>query len=138
VWICHNTGIESSLTRVDPRTGKILDETLLPGSADGMALGGGNVWVSDSSNDELVRIDPATGSIAAHFHVGRDPRGIEVDSDGGVWVILSGEGESGVLAKVDPSTRIVVARIPLTEINPFPVTLVQRSVVFGFDSIWIA
>jgi serine/threonine protein kinase/streptogramin lyase len=137
VWVRHNTGTESSVSRVDPRTGTVLDETVLPGSADGLAVGGGNVWISDSSNDELVRIDPLTGSIAAHFEVGRAPRGVLVDGEGGLWVNLTGEGEGGVLAKVDPTVGTVVARIPLRAVDP-PVRQRQASLVFGFDSVWVA
>ncbi|MFN2590197.1 MAG: protein kinase [Actinomycetota bacterium] len=138
VWIRHNTGIESSISRVDPGSGELLDETVLPGSADGLALGSGSVWVSDSSSDELVRIDPVTGSIAAHFEVGVDPRAVVIAEDGSVWVNLTGEGAHGIIAEVDPATRAVVERINLGETHPFPVRLAHPTAVVGFGSIWVA
>jgi streptogramin lyase len=136
VWVRHNTGIESFLTRMDPRTGLVLETITVPGGADGFAFGGGSVWISDSSNDEVVEIDPASNTIADQFDVGVDPQAIVVDDDGGVWVNLTGEA---TLVKVDPATGEVVRRVPLGGIGGVAGIPTSRSgLAFGFGSVWVA
>ena len=55
----------------------------------GIAVAGdGALLVSDTDNDRLRRIDPATGVITAFAQVG-SPRGIDVAADGTIYVIDS-------------------------------------------------
>jgi streptogramin lyase len=142
VWVRHNTGTESFLTRMDPTTGRVLETIPVPGSADGFAFGGGSVWVSDSTNDDVVEIDPVSNSIVDHFDVGVDPGAVVVDDAGGVWVNLTGERTddgTGVLAKVDPLTGEVVNRIPLGGAGGiFGAPTSRTGLLFAFDSVWVA
>ena len=43
---------------------------------DGIAVGAGGVWVADSRDDAVVRIDPDTRSVTATIPVGRSPAGL--------------------------------------------------------------
>ena len=57
----------------------------------GIAVGGGGVWVVDSLDDAVVRIDPDTRSVTATIRVGRSPAGVAFGA-GSVWVANSGDG----------------------------------------------
>jgi DNA-binding beta-propeller fold protein YncE len=122
---------------MDPRTGLVLETITVPGGADGFAFGGGSVWISDSSNDEVVEIDPASNTIAHQFEVGVDPQAIVVDDDGGVWVNLTGET---TLVKVDPATGQVVRRVPLGGTGGVAgnIPTSRSGLAFGFGSVWVA
>jgi peptide/nickel transport system substrate-binding protein len=65
-----------------------------------IAVGDGGVWVVDSHNETVVRIDPDTGSVAAIIHVGRSPAGVAVGG-GSVWVANSGDG---TVTRINPTT----------------------------------
>ena len=53
----------------------------------GVAYGNGSIWVANSGDGTVSRIDPATGRIAATISVGGSPNGI-VAADGEIWVTV--------------------------------------------------
>jgi class 3 adenylate cyclase/streptogramin lyase len=105
VWL----GGETSVTRLDPDTGRTRTQPLALGPSESMAveIGPGVVWFAASSQPTLLRIDPRTLRFSM-FEVGRGPSAIAV-SDDGVWVANSLDG---TVSRVDPDTG-TVARIPL-------------------------
>jgi predicted Ser/Thr protein kinase/streptogramin lyase len=141
IWVRHNAARESFLTRVDPESGATLAEITLPGSADGLAFGSGSVWVSDATADELLRIDPDTNTIGAHFAVGTDPKAVVIDAAGGVWVHLTGEetpAGPGKVVRIDPVTDEVLAEVPIGGYDAIGGVPTRRNgMVFGFGSIWV-
>jgi outer membrane protein assembly factor BamB len=81
---------------------------------DSVAVGAGGVWVTNRLGDELWRLDPSTGRIAARIPVDGSPVDVAV-TDEGVWVVHTsddpdhhGAGGSS-LVRVDPRTNTVVA-----------------------------
>ncbi|HJP65636.1 MAG TPA: protein kinase [Actinomycetota bacterium] len=131
VWIRSN-GAVASLIRVDPATERVVAHVQLPGGADGFAVGGGSVWVTDSTNDTLIKFDPASNSISRTIPVGPNPQGITVDPGGAVWVYNSGDGtvwEVTGAGNVAAKIELPVARTGTS--------LPRRSLVAGFDSIWV-
>ena len=64
-----------------------------------IALGAGAVWVADSLDDAVVRIDPATRAVTTTIPVGRRPSGVAVGA-GSVWVANSGDG---TVTRIDPA-----------------------------------
>jgi len=138
VWVAvsNNDGsFGGSILRIDPETGEtvatITVESVptweLGGGA--MAVGDGSLWVTggieapggpDSpgggSDATLIRIDPITNEVVDTIILGGSV-GADVAVDGsGVWVLLFGDERVDhrmEVVRIDPSTREVVARIPL-------------------------
>ncbi len=90
--------------------GAVILETVGVGNGPtGIAFGDGSVWVANSLDGTVSRIDPATNRVTATIPVGEGPDGIAVGS-GAVWV--SGEF-SEEIARIDPVENRVVERIPI-------------------------
>ena len=88
----------NNVTRIDP-TG--LQTPIVVGNGpNGIAVGEGGVWVADSLDNTLVRIDPTTRSVTTTIAVGRSPTGVAVGA-GSVWVADSGDG---TVTRIDPRT----------------------------------
>jgi YVTN family beta-propeller protein len=58
------------------------------------------VWVVDSLDDAVKRIDPGTQSVMATIPVGRSPAGVAFGT-GSVWVANCGDG---TVSRIDPKT----------------------------------
>ncbi|MEA2159958.1 MAG: hypothetical protein QOD66_2338 [Solirubrobacteraceae bacterium] len=121
VWVAPSSG---ELTRLDPRTGRIVQHVDPSVGPAGVDLGVGAVWVSDSNADTVTRVDP-TG-LLTHITVGHGPSGIAV-GDGGVWVADTGDDS---IVRIDPSTRAVAEVISVGR-SPTGVAL-------GAGSLWVA
>jgi YVTN family beta-propeller protein len=65
------------------------------------------VWVVDSLDDTVKRIDPAAQSVVTTIPVGVSPAGVAV-GDGSVWVANSGDG---TISRIDLRTNDVSATI---------------------------
>jgi YVTN family beta-propeller protein len=96
------------------------------GRPNGVAFGAGAVWVTDSADDLLSRINPATHAIVDQIPVGRGPAGVAVGG-GEVWVANELDG---TVSEVNPGAGRQVAVIPVG-IGP-------SAVAFGFGSVWVA
>jgi YVTN family beta-propeller protein len=78
------------------------------GKAPGAVLvAEGSVWVANSGDDTVSRIDPATNRVIATIHVGGHPGRLTADS-GAVWVV-TGEG----LQRIDPASNRAVQTLRL-------------------------
>ncbi len=87
-----------------------MTDTIPLGNGPGpIAVGEGAVWVANSRDDTVSRIDPATRSPEAEIPVGRLPSGIAVGA-GSVWVANS---LSGSVSRIDPRTNRVTETIDL-------------------------
>jgi YVTN family beta-propeller protein len=82
--------------------------TIRVGDAPGaVAVDGSSVWVANSGDGTVSRIDAATNQVIATIDVGGRPTHLTADSDG-VWV-TNPEG----LQRIDPATNQVVQTLPL-------------------------
>jgi YVTN family beta-propeller protein len=106
----------STLTRIDDPAGGATTSVRIapakpcpafPASCGEAAAGDGGVWVSVVPDDVVVRVDPATDTVAATIPVGRQPEGIAV-TPGAVWVANRGDPS---VSRIDPATNQVVATI---------------------------
>ena len=91
-----------------------------------MVLGDGAVWVTSSSRDTVLRIDPAT-SKAKPIRVGNGPGGIAFGADR-VWVT---NGLDGTVSAIDPQTNEVATR--RLGFRPAAVTVVAEQ-----RAVWVA
>jgi YVTN family beta-propeller protein len=96
------------------------------GRPSGVASGVGAVWVTDSADDQLLRVDPA-GQVDDRISVGRGPAGVAV-GDGQVWVANQLDG---TVSEVNPGAGVAVG-------PAIPVGIGPSAVAFGFGSVWVA
>jgi peptide/nickel transport system substrate-binding protein len=86
------------VTRLDPRSGRVVESISVGHAPSALAVGEGAVWVVDRYDGTLARIDPAKNSVAWSLGVGHDPTAVAV-GEGAVWVA---GGEDATVARVDP------------------------------------
>jgi YVTN family beta-propeller protein len=103
VWVV--TTRDRTVRSFDTRTGDPGKPVKLRLAPDQVALGDGAVWVTSSSSDTVLRINPAT-SKAKEIRVGNGPSGIAFGADR-VWVANS---KDGTVSVIDPQTNLVATR----------------------------
>ena len=119
------------MLRVDPATGRVLARRPLPwwllgSEGQGLAVGGGFVWVTNAGGAHVYRIDFRTGKTrTARFgsFVSRPAFGF-----GRLW-LCSWDGDHGLMVRVDPRTL----RNEL-ERNALPAE--EGHFAVGFGSLW--
>ena len=106
VWL----GGQTSVTRLDPDTGKTKSQPLSLSRSSRMALATGpdRMWFVASGEPSLFGIDPRTSVITRFDDVGRAPSAIAAN-DQGVWVASAADRS---VIRVDPDTGLH-KRIPL-------------------------
>ena len=95
LWIAPSSGL---LTRVDSRTGRIVDDIDPNAGPTAIAVGGDAVWVADSDAGTVTRVDPT--ELLTPIRVGGSPSAIAVGA-GGVWVANRSDD---TVVRIDPST----------------------------------
>lgn len=123
VYVADYSG---GLTRVDAETNQVLGRTPLPGNPEAVAVGFGRVWVTNQDGT-IATLDPRTGAVdGPAISVANDVADVSIGTDA-VWAVaLYGK----TLARIDPVSRQIVARIP---------TPGQGSGVLATaDSVWIS
>ncbi|HMN99903.1 MAG TPA: hypothetical protein PKD59_10860 [Miltoncostaeaceae bacterium] len=121
VWVADYEGGlagRGTLVRVDPATGAVLGRTAVGPGAERVAVGAGAVWVTNSFDGSVSRVDPGSGRVTARIPVVRgvpsgpqDGLGDVAVGAGGVWVVSWPGDDRGILARIDPATNRVTARI---------------------------
>ncbi len=112
VWITDANSptvlrIEPEYARVVQRIDLPTDGVAQPSVTGTVAVGAGSLWVAHGLS-RVARLDPDTGRLLASIEV---PAAHSVAvGDGSVWVAGS---DAGLLAKIDPATNSVVARVKL-------------------------
>jgi YVTN family beta-propeller protein len=91
-----------------------------------LAVGGGGVWVTNSGDGTVTRVDPATGDAGRPIRVGERPAGVAIGG-GSVWVADSG---SGTVSRLDPKTEASRGEI---RVGARP-----SAIRFGFHRVWVA
>jgi serine/threonine protein kinase len=126
VWIRSN-GLIPSIVRVDPDTRQ--QDSIDVGGADGIAFGADAVWVSDATDNIVLKIDPNTNTHAGQIAEGiSDPRVIAAGPHG-VWVF---DVADCAVVRIDPATNRVAARVPVGGQNG-----VGWSLVDGDEGVWV-
>jgi YVTN family beta-propeller protein len=95
VWIASES--DGTLTGIDaPEPGPADKQTSRPGGAlAGVAIGGGDLWVTDSRAGELLRFDEKTARLLGRIHLGGHPGAVAY---GGNRVWVADEQGAGVTA----------------------------------------
>jgi YVTN family beta-propeller protein len=106
IWVA-NTGA-NTVSQINPRTIGEVRQISVGRRPRALAVGDGSIWVANESDDNVFRIDAASGSVKP-ISVGGGPTAIAFGS-GAVWVANSGDG---TISRIDPSTNQVVKTIKL-------------------------
>jgi streptogramin lyase len=122
---------EFAVSKVDPVTGHTSKIHLqgVPNSPSGIGFGFQSVWVSDTFNGVVYRIDPATLKIIDTVRVAAPdlvaPFSDIVELDGSMWV---SSPTRYTIERIDPATDTVQSRIRLPYM---PVILLA-----AYGSLW--
>jgi YVTN family beta-propeller protein len=123
VWVA-NFG-DATVSRIDPNSGDV--ESIEVGEGPyGIAVEGNAVWVSNRTDDSVLRINAASDrpdSMAVT--IGSNPKGVAIDDQGQVWVANAGDDTVSIVANGSEEDTVEVGQEP-------------RGVVFAFDSIWVS
>ena len=124
-----------------PPAGRVVATIPAP-SWGGIEVGAGSVWIANTTEHTVTRVDPATNEIVATIPVGDatvDPLhgpGRLAYGHGSLWV-LDGTSNCSCVHRIDPSTNRIDATIPLgtpqTQGRIAPLGIVVRP-----ESVWIS
>ena len=121
VWVAPAFGL---LTRLDPRTSRIVDRLDPNAAPSNLVVGADGVWVTDTDANTVTRVDQS-GDLTA-VPVGQGPVGIAVGA-GSVWVV---DYLDDAVVRIDPGTRRVTSTIP---VGRAPI-----GIAVGAGSVWVA
>jgi peptide/nickel transport system substrate-binding protein len=105
--------------------GKILSEIAVGTAPGEVAAGPDAVWVTNSSNNSVSRIDVSTSDVRQTIQVGAGPAGVAVGG-GAVWVA---NGLDGTVSRIDPTANQVVQTITVGN-GP-------SGVAYGERNVWV-
>ena len=94
----------------DPATRAVVQTLDVGSTPTGVAVGGGDVWVTDTDSSRVFRVDPGVDRVVQSIAVGNAPTGVAV-GDGSVWVAKSSDG---TLTRIDAGTGDIVKTIALS------------------------
>jgi YVTN family beta-propeller protein len=132
VWVANQD--EDTVTRIDPTTRKVVQTIHVGHRPTDIAVGDGdpNVWVITS--DGVWGIDPISNGVVATIKLTNLPLSVTV-AQGSVWITYKNSEESPEgLFRIDPKTKTVVERLPVSEatFTPSP-----ADVAVAPDSVWV-
>ena len=106
VWV-GDSG-DGTVSRIDPRTNKVVATIAVGQSVSAIAVGAGGVWVTVPLEDRVKRIDPASNAVAESVRVPGGPTAAAIGA-GGIWVTSArAPGRSrGSIPPARASTRTI-------------------------------
>ena len=122
------------IRQIDPATGDETPVSVPQVPCESPDVGYGALWTATCNPSGLARIDAASHKLTSfvplpiwRFLGGEGAIGV---GSGGVWVVIDGPGcKNCLLARVDPKTMKVVARIRVSERS--------SSVRVGYGAVWV-
>ena len=115
------------MTRINPRTNRVV-ATIPAGHSPGpLAAGEGAVWVLNRGDGSVTRIDPDINAPAATIETDASGSGSDIDAGGGrVWV----RGSRTLLSVIHPKLNRIVAR--------YGAEAGGGSVRVAADAVWVS
>jgi YVTN family beta-propeller protein len=106
--------------------GSLHDAVQVGQNPDALAYGFGSLWVANSGEKTVQRVNPKTREVIQKFGVGANPDAIAFSAQD-VWVA---NGSDGTVTEIDPATTTVVDTIP--------VGALPAAVAAGPGVVWVA
>ncbi len=127
VWVGNLD--DRTLSRIDPTTRTVLGNLSLEATPTGLAVGAGAVWIANGLLGSVARVDPSVNAVTATIEdaAPRASGGSVAVGENAVWFASA----AGVVARIDPSTNMVVP--PTGVAGSLP-----SAVATGFDTVWVA
>ncbi len=126
IWVTDRVGDRIARVEIGTDDQQVGTRVEAGPEPEGVAVGGGSLWVSNGGGTSVSRRDPATGGLIEDVPVGARPAGIAVGGDA-AWVANNGKGESTV-SRIDLATHDVE---PVTvESEPYGVAIDADGVVW--------
>lgn len=131
VWAAN--GDDGTIVQIDPETMQVVRTIGVPGIGD-IAFGAGTVWARGDDGRRIVRIRPTVPNLRATIAIRQLGRGLDPAEQsrrmafgaGSLWAV---DGLSGI-ARIDPKTNSVVARLDLGGSSP-------KEITFSRGSLWV-
>ena len=123
VWVRSN-GLNAAVLELDPNTGKLRHQGSVV-AADAIAASGSNVWITDASDNLVIKLDPNGAQSAVVENGITGPEAIAA-TDQAVWVAT----RTCDLVRIDPTLNKVVASVPVGVSN-------IGTVAVGSEGVWI-
>jgi len=122
------------IRRIDPSTGEAIAIAVRQAPCESPDVAYGALWTATCNPTGLARVDAAshkqTGFVPLPIWSNLGGEGAIGAGSGGVWVVINGTScKSCVLARVDPKTMTVIAKIPVSEHS--------SSVRVGYGAVWV-
>jgi hypothetical protein len=124
---------DSSLTRIDLRSGSVRARIDVGGSPGTVIAAAGAVWVHDWERGRLVKVDPRTNRVAKALDLG-EANGDIAFAGGAVWAI----GDRETLLRIDPETATVGRRTQLDGVRPETGQPAAPTLAVTGDTLWVA
>jgi YVTN family beta-propeller protein len=123
VWVANR--LDNSVSRIDPKTNRVVATIPVPDGVADLAVGGDAVWAGGDRRGvaRVIRIDPRSNRAVATVPVGAQPSGLAVTDDA-VWVTSLFDG---TITRIDPQTNQVTATVD-TGGRPFNIVADDRAV----------
>jgi len=96
LWVTTSDGVKL----IDPAINKVTARAPVPGNSSNIAFGGGYVWVSNSAEGTVYKIDGSSGKIVAAYETGQGAGQMSYN-DGTLWVA---NHDDGTVTGIDPAT----------------------------------
>ncbi len=122
------------IRQIDPSTGKAIAIAVRQAPCESPDVAYGALWTATCNPTGLARIDAAshkeTGFVPLPIWSNLGGEGAIGAGSDGVWVVIDGSGcKNCLLARVDPKTMKVVAKISVSEKS--------SSVRVGYGAVWV-
>ncbi|MEO5884843.1 MAG: hypothetical protein ABIQ58_04940 [Candidatus Limnocylindrales bacterium] len=114
------------LVKIDSATNEVAGTWPLPAGAAAVRAGHGSLWVTVSTADQLLRIDPADPTVQTPIDVGAFPRFLAIGEDA-VWVMNQRDGS---VTRVGPDGTVVAT---ITVSGPIE----GGDIAVGGGSVWV-
>jgi streptogramin lyase len=122
------------IRQIDPATGREKPIPVPQAPCESPDVAYGALWTATCNPTGLARIDAATHKVTGFLRLtiwhALGGEGAVGAGSGGVWVVIDGPTcKSCLLARVDPKTMKVIAKIPVSERS--------SSVRVGYGAVWV-
>ncbi|MDQ4076150.1 MAG: hypothetical protein M3220_07870 [Chloroflexota bacterium] len=116
VWV--RSAANGKIYRIDPQSNSVVDTITTSSRGWGLAVQDDALWAPNTLSDEVHRIDLQSGEVIATIPAGDFPAEMAI-SRGAVWVNTPDmdAGVTGGVWRIDPILNMVVAAIPVTEVE---------------------
>ena len=112
--------------------GSLHDAVTVGQNPGGIAYGASSIWVTNTSDNTVSRIDPRTHAVTDLIPVGAQPVGIAVTgentTDANIWVVNSGDG---TVTQINALADEAVGK-------PIPVGNDPSAIAAGTSGVWVA